>query len=182
MEKEKEFEEFFKAHYQHARHFARQMIGDEETCRDIVEDSFEILWKRFNGIEPDKRIAFIFRLIRFRCADHVRHSQTTTLYAQRYLQEQSEATNPHAADPREERINKMMTLMDQLSPKTREILTECYFNHHSYNEVAEKYGISTSAVKKHMMQALKFFRENMVKESKKSDQGVPYHKVFPIRK
>ena len=158
------------------------MIGDEETCRDIVEDSFEILWKRFNEIEPDKRVGFIFRLVRFRCADHVRHSQTTTLYAQRYLQEQSEATNPHAADPREERINKMMTLMDQLSPKTREILTECYFNHHSYNEVAEKYGISTSAVKKHMMQALKFFRENMVKESNKSDQGVPYHKVFPIRK
>lgn len=166
MDKEKEFEAFFKAHYQHARHFARQMIGDEETCRDLVEDSFEILWKHFADVEPESRVAYVFRLVRCKCADHLRHSQASTLYAKRYLQENTDATNPHDADPREERIKKMMALMSQLTPRTREILTECYFNHHSYAEVAEKYSITTSAVKKHMMQALKFFRENMVKESK----------------
>lgn len=45
MDKEKEFEVFFKQRYQHAHHFALQMIGEEEACHDIVEDSFEVLWK-----------------------------------------------------------------------------------------------------------------------------------------
>lgn len=169
MNRETEFEEFFKAHYQHAYHFARQLVGDEEVCRDIVEDSFEVLWKRFEEIAPDKRVAFVFRLVRYKSIDNTRRSQSARIYAQQYLQEHSEATEPNVIDLHEERINKLMTLMEELTPRTREVLTECYFCNHSYAEVAAKLAISTSAVKKHMMQALHFFREKMVKETKKTE-------------
>lgn len=172
MEKEKEFETFFKAHYQHALHFARQfMPGDDETCRDIVEDSFEILWKRFDDVVPDSRVAFVFRLVRCKCADHTRHSKTASLFVQRYLHEHAEGFDPLASDPREERIRLIAKLMEQLTPRTRQILTECYFNHRSYAEVTAMLGVSASTVKKHIMQALKFFRENMVKENKKRRGG-----------
>ncbi len=168
MEKEKEFETFFKAHYQHALHFARQVMpGDDEVCRDIVEDSFEILWKRFGDVEPGSRVAFVFRLVRCKCADRIRHSKTASLFVQRYLHEHTEEFDPHASDPHEERIKLIAGLMEKLTPRTRQILTERYFNHHSYAETANLLGVSESAVKKHVMQALKFFRNQMVKENKK---------------
>lgn len=168
MEKEKEFEEFFKAHYQHAVHFARQIVtGDDELCRDIVEDSFEILWKRFADIGEGSRVAFVFRLIRYKCADQARRSKTASLFIQRYLHEHAEAFDPDDEGRHEERIRQITGLMAQLTPRTRQILTECYFNHHSYAEVADMLGVSASAVKKHIMQALRFFRDNMVKKSEK---------------
>lgn len=167
MEQEKDFEKFFKEHYQHALHFARQVMpGDDEACRDIVEDSFEILWRRFGDVEEGSRVAFVFRLIRCKCADRMRHSKTASLFVQRYLHEHTEGFDPLASDPCEERIKLIASLMEKLTPRTRQILSERYFNHRSYAEVANLLGVSASAVKKHVMQALKFFRENMLKESK----------------
>lgn len=139
------------------------MIGEEEACHDIVEDSFEVLWKRFDEIGPENRVAFLFRLIRYKCADNLRRSQTSSLYAQRYLQSHADSDDPHTVDLHEERIAQITTLMEKLTPRTRQILHECYFNRRSYAEVAEQLDISTSAVKKHMIQALKFLRENIVK-------------------
>lgn len=163
LDKEKEFEVFFKQRYQHAHHFALQMIGDEEACHDIVEDSFEVLWKRFDEIGSESRVAFLFRLIRYKCADILRRNQTSSLYAQRYLQSHDDSHDPNMVDIHEERINQITMLMEKLTPRTRQILHECYFNHRSYTEVARQLDISTSAVKKHMIQALKFLRENIVK-------------------
>ena len=54
--------------------------------------------------------------------------------------------------------------MKQLSPRTQQILNEHYLKNKKYREVAAELDISESAVKKHVMQALSFFRKKFVKE------------------
>lgn len=51
--------------------------------------------------------------------------------------------------------------MECLTPRTREILEAHYLQGKTYSEVAIELGISDSAVKKHVMHALKFFREKL---------------------
>ena len=55
-------------------------------------------------------------------------------------------------------------LMEHLTPRTRDVLERHYLQGKKYSEVAMELGISESAVKKHIMQALKLFREKMNKE------------------
>ena len=54
--------------------------------------------------------------------------------------------------------------MEHLTPRTRDVLERHYLQGKKYSEVAMELGISESAVKKHIMQALKLFREKMNKE------------------
>lgn len=61
----------------------------------------------------------------------------------------------------EEQVVQILDLMKCLTPRTREILEAHYLQGKTYSEVAIELGISDSAVKKHVMQALKFFREKL---------------------
>ena len=70
-------------------------------------------------------------------------------------------TQPADLKEAEDNINKIYHLIDILTPQTRRILDERYFKGRRQAEVAEELGISVSAVKKHIAQAMKVFKSNM---------------------
>lgn len=53
--------------------------------------------------------------------------------------------------------------MEHLTPRTRQVLEAHYLQGKKYSEVAAELGISESAVKKHIVQALRMFREKVSK-------------------
>ncbi len=62
-----------------------------------------------------------------------------------------------------QRLQTLMTALDQLPEKTRTIFRLHKFEGLSYAEVAEKQGISRSSVEKHMMDALRILAARMRK-------------------
>jgi RNA polymerase sigma-70 factor (ECF subfamily) len=77
-----------------------------------------------------------------------------------YLQMYQDGTDYEELD---ERIRTMYRMLDDLAPKTRLILQECYLHKKSYKEVAEELGVTTDAVKKHIVKALKTLRGKISK-------------------
>ena len=63
----------------------------------------------------------------------------------------------------DDKVETIRRLMGHLTPRTRQILEAHYLQGKKYSEVAAELEISESAVKKHIMQALKLFREKMGK-------------------
>ena len=61
----------------------------------------------------------------------------------------------------EEQVVHIFHLSDCLTARRREILEAHKLQGNTYSEVAIELGISDSAVKKHVMHALKFFREKL---------------------
>ena len=53
----------------------------------------------------------------------------------------------------------IMEAVNLLTPRTQQVLKACYVERKKYKEVAEELNISKSAVKKHIMNALKTLRE-----------------------
>ena len=51
LEKEKNFEIFFKENYLPFYFFALQFVNDEEVSKDIVNDSFEFAWAKLDTID-----------------------------------------------------------------------------------------------------------------------------------
>jgi RNA polymerase sigma factor (sigma-70 family) len=64
---------------------------------------------------------------------------------------------------RERRIKRLREVLDQLSPKCRAAVVLQYWHGQSYEEIAQRLGISTNMVKKYLSQALMHCRRRMAR-------------------
>ncbi len=169
MVDKKDFERFFRESYSRLYYFAINLVKDEEVCRDIVSESFAQLWKHREDISQDKFLGYISQTVYNKSMDYLRKMMARDKYAEFYRVIYGEETDEENARLKEMevRIQQIYALMDGLTPQTRKILELCYFKDKTYTEVAVLLGVSRSTIKKHVMQALKIFREEMLKNSKK---------------
>jgi RNA polymerase sigma-70 factor (ECF subfamily) len=160
LRESEQFEKFFKANYAKAYFLALSIVHDEEVSRDVVGDSFEFILKRFATDSFDDMTGYLLTTVKNACFDYFRKKNVRDRYAQLYLMMTDETA---VNDDHDERVEKIMAAMEELTPRTRQIMSACYVERKKYREVAAELDISESAVKKHIMQALKFFRTKFVK-------------------
>ena len=142
---------------------AMQIVKEEEVCRDIISDSFERLWTRREEIEVAKRPAFLYRIIHNKCIDYIRKKTARNKYIEFYnmLYGTKAEDLEHSWQENEQRIEAMYHVIETMTPQTQLILKSCYFKGMKYREVAEELNISISAVRKHIVQALKLLRSSL---------------------
>ncbi len=159
----KDIEILFRDIYPKLYYAAMQIVKDEEVCRDIIGDSFEQLWTKRADIAPDKRQSFLYRIIHNKCIDHIRKETAKNKYIEFYnmLYGKNIENQEHAWEENEQRIRAMYQVIEKMTPQTQKILKACYFKNMKYREVAEELGISISAVKKHIVKALKLLRSSI---------------------
>ena len=64
---------------------------------------------------------------------------------------------------RENTLNIIYESIDELPTKTRDIIDLCFYQKKTYREAGEACGVSISAIRKHIMKAVKFFRNELKK-------------------
>lgn len=64
---------------------------------------------------------------------------------------------------RERRVDRLLEVLDQLSPKCRAAVVLQYWHGLSYEEIAGRLGVSTNMVKKYLSQALMHCRRRMAR-------------------
>lgn len=159
------FEIFFKENYSQFYFFALHLIDDEEASRDIVSDSFEYILNNCSKLEVENWKSYMYSYIRNKCIDYIRHQEVKRRYIDYYLHVTREIEES-GYEEYEERISEIRKLIVTLTPQTRTVLRECYIHNKKYKEVAEELRISVSAVRKHMVKALKVIREGIAKKTK----------------
>lgn len=170
---EQEFERLFKEHYTPLYHYAYRFLNDMETSKDVVNSAFEYLWRNYETARTENPVAVLYQTVRTKSIDWWRHTQVEASYAEAYSRMASE-TEEEDESEKEEQLERVRKVLDRLSPQTRHILEECYFNQRKYAEVAAMLNISTNAVKKHIMKALRLLREEF--NIKKHEDEVPERK------
>ncbi|MCI6551668.1 MAG: sigma-70 family RNA polymerase sigma factor [Prevotella sp.] len=156
------FETFFKSNYSKAYYLALRHLHDEETSRDLVADAFEQVWTKARVADKDYENikSYLMTTVRNRCISYLRKQQTANKYAkiEQYTMELT-YEDDYDYNEREQRMVEVMETLNELTPKTRQIIKACYVERKKYREVAAEYDISESAVKKHVMHALSFLRQ-----------------------
>lgn len=163
LKKDTDFEQFYKENYSRFFYFTFHIVDDEEVSRDIVGDAFEYAWQFHYKADIKDWSKYMYSYLRNKSIDFIRHQVVHTKYAEYYLQ-MGEEESGETGDDDEEKIRDIMEILPELTPKTRLVLEECYLNHKKYHEVAEALEISESAVRKHIVQALKTIREKILKK------------------
>jgi RNA polymerase sigma-70 factor (family 1) len=163
MSREGEFERLFRECYAQLYAFAIGLVREDELCRDILSDSFEILWNHLDEIDEARQKSYLYRTVRNKCTDWARSrlsQQRYEIFFKTIYGDENDDDGTMLKET-EDNIDKIYQLMDTLTPQTRRILDECYFKGRRQADVAEELGISVSAVKKHIAQAMKVFKSNL---------------------
>ena len=164
---ETSFEKFFKENFTRLYYYAVQITGEREVSRDIVGEAFEETYAFSIATGNSNLLGYIYRLVRNKCIDHLRHESAKSRYADLYLYGHDDWDDLRQAEYIEEsehQIKIVYDSLDMLTPRTRQILELHYFRGLTYQATAQQLGISPSAVRKHIVAALKTLRQELSKK------------------
>lgn len=154
------FETLFREYFTKAYYLALRILHDEEASKDVVSDAFEQVWRKLQGCEVDNVSSYLLTTVKNVCLDYIRKQDIRNRYVQASMQVVDWVNNNlDRVDVQEEKIQAIMQALEELTPRTQQIVRLCYVERKKYREVAAELGISESAVKKHIMQALSYMRQ-----------------------
>ena len=135
------------AHAADLTRYAASILGDSESAKDVVQDSFIRLWREPRTAVADHVRPWLFRVCRNRALDQRRKGGRM-----RPLNEVDTATRPapgqgpeEAAEQRDSHA-QVMGLMRQLPENQREVVRLKFQNGLSYKEIASITELSVSNV------------------------------------
>ena len=105
----------------------------------------------------------MYSTVRNRCLDSLRHQETEQKYVKHELQISDREIDDDQWLRRENTLNIIYESIDELPTKTRDIIDLCFYQKKTYREAGEACGVSISAIRKHIMKAVKFFRNELKK-------------------
>ena len=157
------FEGVYRKNYTRIYFYALKIVGDEETCRDVLSECFVAAWNHRADIEPSKLPAYVLLSVRNKCLALLSKVHRNVELDDVRVADIADEEFPEW-EMREERISEVEKIIDTMKPKTRFVLQQCYLEGHTYKEVAAMLGISPDGVKKHIVNALALLREHFDKD------------------
>lgn len=164
MEDKADFDYLFKEYYPQLYYYAFHLINNMEASKDIASDAFEFIWANYSKIDKATAKSYLYVYVRNKSIDFLRHQNVHEQCIQVY----SELTKSYVETEYKEMDERMLNIskaMEKLTTHTKHILEECYFHRKKYQEVADELNISVSAVRKHIVKALKVIREECLNKT-----------------
>lgn len=148
--------------------FAFRFVSDEHTAQDIVHEAYGTLWEKFEGKESDAWQALLFRIVRNRSIDTLRHQSSLRIVSltdsfrnvcDEGLYQMDFAVND--SDRYDELTANIHSIMGKLPDRCREVFMMSRFQNMKNKEIAAALKISEKAVEKHIHKALTVFRKEL---------------------
>lgn len=151
--------------------FAFWFVSDEHTAQDIVHEAYGTLWEKFEGKESDAWQALLFRIVRNRSIDTLRHQSSLRivsltdsfrnvcdegLYQMDFAVNDSDRKTIY-----DELTANIHSIMGKLPDRCREVFMMSRFQNMKNKEIAAALKISEKAVEKHIHKALTVFRKEL---------------------
>ena len=168
---QKTFRSFFETFYPKLMALACRYV-ETQIARDLVQDVFLAYWEQRLTLQIDNFQAYLYKSIKNKCLDHLRHQEVVEAYEARLqIAEAREAFMNHTTD-----FNEVFTtvsshniyeLIEQsvkkLPVKCEQAFRLCYFHDIPQKEVAEIMNISVRTVERHVRRAVLFLRSDLDK-------------------
>lgn len=154
--KEQEFERLFHEHYGRMYRTAFLLLGDQEEAKDAVSDVFARLWNGTIQIRTSTAAAFLTVSVRNHCLNLLAAHHTLPLSGN----ESEDFDVPEELTDDTCTEQAMQQALQLLTPQKRAVIRLRYDEGLSYKDTAARLGISTAAVNKHIVQALRILREH----------------------
>ncbi|HWD12645.1 RNA polymerase sigma factor [Pseudochrobactrum sp. sp1633] len=158
-----DLQELFRRHAADITRFLRQRGHDSETAKDITQDTFLRIHnaKKQNNINNIR--SYLFRIADNLAKDYFRAAKVQKRYIKpaETFDAIDEVPDPeHIADYRQ-RLQLLAKAIETLPPRQKEVFLMHKFDGLSHVEIAQKLGITRSAVEKLIIKALAHCRHHL---------------------
>lgn len=163
------FSELYLMYYPKLVRFAKEFVVLEEDAENITQDVFTDLWERRDAINHIENVnAYLFRLVRNRCLDYLKHK----VFEQKYV-ENVQASFEVELNLKLQSLDRfdvsdisegneterlVRDAINSLPKRCRDIFLLSRMKGLKYREISEKLGISVNTVECQMGIALKKLR------------------------
>ncbi|WP_048508603.1 RNA polymerase sigma factor [Chryseobacterium angstadtii] len=134
------------------------LLKIETLVEDTLQELFFRVWENRTHIDPEKSLgSYLYRIAANLSYDHFRR-QAKQLKLESSKELFLSLTAPHTY--KKELDEALYRLIEELPPQRKNVLLLCKFENKSYEETGNLLGISTNAVKDHIIKANKFLKKN----------------------
>ena len=164
-----DFSELYLTYYSKLVRFAREFVILEEDAENITQDVFTDLWERRDSMDHVENMnAYLFRLVKNRCLDHLKHK----IFEQKYVEvmqtsfeielnlklqslDRFDGSDMSVGNDTEILVR---AAINSLPKRCRDIFLLSRMEGLKYKEISERLGISVNTVECQMGIALKKLR------------------------
>ena len=147
------FKEVFDRYYESIRNFLYYKSGDKNLAEDLTQESFLILWKKRENIDPDKVKSYLYTIANNLFLNEVKHQKVVLKFQQQKPQHIVKQT-PQFLMEEQEFQHQLEKAIADLPEKNRIVFLMNRIEKLTYREIAERLGLSVKAVEKRMHKAL----------------------------
>ncbi|WP_458372623.1 RNA polymerase sigma factor [Pseudomonas veronii] len=149
----------FRGFYADILYFLRKRTDNASDAADMTQDVFTQWLDYRDRAKVEQPRAFLFQMARNLLRDHWRRQKVRQAVHADQVERDAEPVidepnPPMAAALRQQRLEQLKEVLAELSPRRREALMLHRFEGLSQAQIAERMGISTSMVEKHIAFAL----------------------------
>ncbi len=141
-------------------------LRDPDDAADLTQEAFLRLWRRGPEIDEPRLAAWLMRVVRNLCIDHVRRRRTVVVHFGRpdpdALDQLPDGdgpdTGPSHGVAQQESRREMMAALATLPPETRSIMLMHYWQGMKLHEIATALDLNLNSVKVRVHRARKALR------------------------
>jgi RNA polymerase sigma-70 factor (ECF subfamily) len=136
-------------------------LNNQNIAEDIVQDVFIRIWNKNNYNSIKYIQTYLYQSVKNACLDYLKSNKLKTIPLDKNSSEFIKDDNDYNLLIEEAaKLARIYQLIDKLPPKCKLIFRKVIFEKLSYADVACQMNISVSMVKKQMVKAYKYIKEN----------------------
>jgi len=151
------FAELWSRHSRQIHRDCRRVLGNDETARDIAQDTAVRALGHLNGFAPRNFQAWLRRIAHHLCINHLQSA-----VVRRELTGMQTVLEPRAMSQggwRRELVSKLLAYIDTLPEPERVVLKLFYVEGCSYQEIQDRTGFAAQEVKNHIQTGRRKLRQ-----------------------
>lgn len=146
----------FRQHYEKMYNLARSILSDDDESKDVVSEVFTTILANNAVLMPESEEGFLMRSVRNRCLNLIAHKGVKERVTKLLIDD----ADVILSDKTDGRLEQLMLLIEDLEPPIRKQIFRLYYlKEMSYQEVADKVGVSKVTVFNHLSQAMDWIKE-----------------------
>jgi RNA polymerase sigma-70 factor (ECF subfamily) len=143
--------------------YARKNITVREDCEEIIQEVFESLWKRHDGLQHITALdAYLFRMVKYKVVGYFRHSNVKKKYAEHYRLFEALYNSVDEVDRTSATLQAMIDRGLSSLPERCRLAVKLRLDENLSNgDIARRMKISKSTVENYMVVAVSHLRTSL---------------------
>jgi RNA polymerase sigma-70 factor (ECF subfamily) len=157
------FEEIFRTHYSPLCAYANGFLKDPDNSEEVVQEVMFRIWTKRESLVIDTSVSsYLYRAVRNSCMNVIKHMQVREEYKTRQENNTDDRGNKHDDPLIASELGEMIRrAIDRLPMERRKVFILSRYDGLTYQQIAEKLGISVKTVENQMGSALRSLREEL---------------------